>query len=70
LGSSGKTAITPQDLQQGLQGINGENSFQGVSGQIAFDPNGDPVNKAFVLLSVHDDGTIYMERGLGQFLKG
>jgi serine/threonine protein kinase len=69
LSSSGKTTITPQNLQQGLREINGENSFQGVSGQIAFDSNGDPVNKAFVLLSVHDDGTIYMERGLGQFLK-
>jgi serine/threonine protein kinase len=65
LSPSGKTAITLQELQQALQKI----SFQGVSGQIAFDEQGDPVNKAFVLLSVHDDGTIYMERGLGQFLK-
>src|SRR5207244_1524239 len=37
LGGSQKT-ITPQDLQQGLTKVNGVNTIQGVSGQIAFGP--------------------------------
>jgi ABC-type branched-subunit amino acid transport system substrate-binding protein len=70
LSSSGKTTMTPQDLERGLRGISGANSFQGVSGQIAFDKNGDPVNKAFVVLYVDEKGFIHMEPSrLGQFLQ-
>jgi serine/threonine protein kinase/ABC-type branched-subunit amino acid transport system substrate-binding protein len=69
LTSPGKIAMTPQDLQRGLQGISGTHGFQGVSGQIAFDQHGDPVNKAIVVLYVDSVGNIHMERGLGQFLK-
>jgi eukaryotic-like serine/threonine-protein kinase len=69
LSPSGKTTMTPQDLQRGLQGISGTNGFQGVSGQIAFDAHGDPVNKALVVLYVDENGFIHMETGLGQFLK-
>lgn len=69
LSPSGKTAMTLQDMQRGLQGISGTNSFQGVSGQIAFDKQGDPVNKALVVLYVDADGHIHMDRSLGQFLK-
>src|SRR5262249_10104385 len=43
LSPSGKTAMTPQDLQRGLQGMNAAHGFQGVSGQIAFDAQGDPI---------------------------
>ncbi len=69
LGPPGKTTITPEDLRRGLQGISGTSSFQGVSGQIAFDQHGDPVNKALVILRVDENGHIQMEGGLGQFLK-
>jgi serine/threonine protein kinase/ABC-type branched-subunit amino acid transport system substrate-binding protein len=65
----GKKNITPQDLQQGLQWINGANAIQGVSGEIAFGTNGDPVNKAIVILSVDPQGHIKMEPNIeGRFL--
>jgi len=70
--SAGKTKPTPTDLQQGLQQISGNNGFQGVSGQIAFGANGDPVNKAIVVLHVSPDGHIQMESmgtDQGRFLK-
>jgi eukaryotic-like serine/threonine-protein kinase len=69
LSPSGKTTMTPQDMQHGLQSINGTHGFQGVSGQVAFDQQGDPVNKEIVVLYVDSVGNIHMERGLGQFLK-
>ena len=65
----GKKNITPQDLQQGLQRINGANAIQGVSGEIAFGTGGDPVNKAIVILSVDPQGHIKMEPNIeGHFL--
>jgi ABC-type branched-subunit amino acid transport system substrate-binding protein len=68
--SSGKQTITPQDLHQTLSTINGANSFQGVSGQIAFGANGDPIDKAIVVLYVDPQGHIKMEpTRLGHFLK-
>lgn len=59
--NTGKTKLTPTDLQQGLQQISGTNGFQGVSGQITFGPDGDPVNKAIVILHVSLQGLIQME---------
>ncbi len=50
--SSGRTSLTPQTLQQGLTKINGDQAIQGVTGQISFGSNGDPVNKAIVVLHV------------------
>ncbi len=70
--SAGKTKLTPTDLQQGLKQISGANGFQGVSGQIAFGANGDPVNKAIVVLHVSPQGYIQMEpmgSDQGRFLK-
>lgn len=66
---AGKTQPTPQDVQEGLKMITGANSFQGASGQISFGADGDPVNKALVILHV-DNGHIKMQPfKLGQFLK-
>ena len=66
----GKQSFTGADLQRALTQINGANSFQGVSGQIAFGPDGNPVNKAFVILHVSPEGFIQMEPTvLGTFLK-
>lgn len=68
--NTGKTTVTPQDLQQGLLALNGKNSIQGVSGQIALGPNGDPIDKAIVVLYVDPQGHIHMEPTvLNRFLK-
>ncbi len=65
-----KTNITQADLQQGLKKITGANAIQGVSGQISFNTQGDPVNKAFVILHVVNGGFITMESVQGCFQKG
>ena len=68
--STGKQNITLQDIQGALKSLNGPNAFQGVSGQIAFGSNGDPAEKAIVVLSVDATGHIHMEPTiLGRFLK-
>ncbi|MBO0778724.1 MAG: ABC transporter substrate-binding protein, partial [Ktedonobacteraceae bacterium] len=68
--SGGKQTITPEDVKQALGQLNGANALQGVSGQISFGPNGDPVDKAIVVLHVSPSGTIQMEAThLGRFLK-
>jgi ABC-type branched-subunit amino acid transport system substrate-binding protein len=51
-----KTAITTNDLLLGIQAIKGTNAFQGVSGQIAFGPDSNPINKALVILRVVNGG--------------
>jgi serine/threonine protein kinase/ABC-type branched-subunit amino acid transport system substrate-binding protein len=68
--SAGKKTLTPQDLRDGLSQVNGSNAFQGVSGQVAFGANGDPVDKAIVVLYVDPVGRIHMEQTVeGRFLK-
>jgi serine/threonine protein kinase len=68
--NASKQGITPQDVQSALKSINGSNAFQGVSGQIAFGSNGDPLDKAIVVLFVDATGHIHMEPTiLGRFLK-
>lgn len=69
--AGGKQQFTPDDLRLALTRINGAQAIQGVSGQIAFDPKGDPIDKAFVVLYVVDPGGfIHMENSaLGTFLK-
>ncbi len=62
--------MTPQDLQQALKKLNGANTIQGVSGQIALGSDGNPINKAIVLLYVDPSGHIQMDPNiLGQFIK-
>ncbi|HCI79546.1 MAG TPA: hypothetical protein DHW02_07640 [Ktedonobacter sp.] len=62
--AGGNQQVTPQNEQQALT----HTSFQGVSGQIHFGTNGDPVNKAIVILSVDPKGQIGMELPVqGQF---
>jgi ABC-type branched-subunit amino acid transport system substrate-binding protein len=66
---SGGQSVTPERLQQALRKLNGNNTVQGVSGQIAFGPDGTPINKAIVLLSVNAQGYIQMDpQILGQFM--
>lgn len=62
-------SITPQDLQRGLTKVNGANAFQGVSGQIAFGSDGNPIDKAIVILYVDPEGHVKMEPiRVGRFL--
>lgn len=69
LTQTGQKTITPQAVQQGLTHINGSNAFQGVSGQVAFGTNGDPVDKSLVILYVDPTGHIKMEpKVVGRFL--
>jgi ABC-type branched-subunit amino acid transport system substrate-binding protein len=42
--------VTPNDVRIGLSQINSAHPFSGVSGQIAFDKNGNPINKTIVML--------------------
>ena len=65
-----KTAITADELVQGLKKIQGTQAIQGVSGQISFGPDGNPVNKAFVILKVAGGGFIQLESVQGCFQVG
>ncbi len=68
--STGKTSVTSQDVLQALKSLHGPKAIQGVSGQIAFGSNGDPAEKAIVVLYVDATGHIHMEPTiLGHFLK-
>ncbi|MBV9229661.1 MAG: hypothetical protein JOZ18_10145, partial [Chloroflexi bacterium] len=63
--AASKTTITADDLKNAL----GQTSFQGVSGWVTFGTDGDPVNKAIVILSVDSAGHIQMDPKVwGKFL--
>jgi serine/threonine protein kinase len=67
--AGGTTAPTATQMQQALTQITGAKAIQGVSGQIAFDSNGDPINKAVVVLSVDAQDHIQMDPKIeGKFL--
>jgi serine/threonine protein kinase/ABC-type branched-subunit amino acid transport system substrate-binding protein len=51
-----KTAITTNDLLLGIKSIHGANAIQGVSGQIDFGSDGNPIKKSLVILKVVDGG--------------
>jgi ABC-type branched-subunit amino acid transport system substrate-binding protein len=53
-----QNALTPGALRNGLAQITGKENIQGVGGQISFGSNGDPVNKAIVVLYVDPNGYI------------
>jgi ABC-type branched-subunit amino acid transport system substrate-binding protein len=50
--------IPPDVLQQNLAKITPDKAFQGVSGQIAFGSDGNPVDKAVVILFVNPNGYV------------
>src|SRR2546421_7301150 len=60
--------LTPNNLQKALKQITGAKAVQGVSGQIAFGPDNDPINKAIVVLYVDQDGHIHLNSVQGCFL--
>jgi serine/threonine protein kinase/ABC-type branched-subunit amino acid transport system substrate-binding protein len=51
-----KTSITTSDLLRGIKAIQGPNAIQGVSGQISFGSDGNPIQKALVILRVVNGG--------------
>ena len=53
---SGKL-VTMSDVQQAMK----KTTFQGVSGKITFDQNGDPINKAILILKTDAQGHTIME---------
>jgi ABC-type branched-subunit amino acid transport system substrate-binding protein len=55
-----KKPLIPSSLRDSLTQITGAKAIQGVSGQISFGSNGDPIDKAVVILSVDQDGHIHM----------
>jgi eukaryotic-like serine/threonine-protein kinase len=57
---AGNTIVTPVALQQGLTKITGYQAIQGVTGQISFGPDGDPVKKATVILYIDPAGHFKM----------
>jgi serine/threonine protein kinase/ABC-type branched-subunit amino acid transport system substrate-binding protein len=57
---SSNMAIAPKNLREGILQITGENAIQGVSGQISFGSNGDPMNKAVIILYIDQDGYTQM----------
>lgn len=57
--------ITLDQLRIGLT----KTSFQGASGQVKFDSNGDPVDKSIVILQVDSQGRIGLQSQFGKFLK-
>ncbi len=57
--------ITSDQLKVGLT----KTAFQGVSGQVKFDSNGDPVDKSIVILQVDSLGRIGLDKQFGKFLK-
>ena len=67
---SAKPSITPDSLLQALRTIKGANAIQGVSGQIAFNAQGDPVNKALVILKIVQGGFFTLDSVQGCFQKG
>jgi eukaryotic-like serine/threonine-protein kinase len=68
--TNGNVTLTPQVLANTLPFITGANAFQGVSGQIAFGPDHDPINKAIVILYTSKDGHIQLYNIQGCLVKG
>ncbi|MFL5587229.1 MAG: protein kinase domain-containing protein [Ktedonobacteraceae bacterium] len=65
-----KQNFTPDDIRKALLQITGSKAIQGVSGQISFGSNGDPINKAIVVLFVDPNGHIRLDSVQGCFLVG
>ena len=63
-----KGPLTGASLQQALTNITGANALQGVSGQIAFGPDGNPQDKAVVILNVDKQRKIHIIKTEGTFL--
>jgi serine/threonine protein kinase/ABC-type branched-subunit amino acid transport system substrate-binding protein len=63
--ATGKKDFTPDDLRTALTQITGAKAIQGASGQIAFNSQNDPADKAVLILFVSPEGFVKMENRLG-----
>jgi branched-chain amino acid transport system substrate-binding protein len=53
----------PESIRRWLAGVDADDAFEGVAGQVAFDQNGDPVNKRFTLGVIRNGGIVLPEAG-------
>jgi branched-chain amino acid transport system substrate-binding protein len=53
----------PDSIRRWLAGVDADDAFEGVAGQVAFDQNGDPVNKRFTLGVIRNGGIVLPEAG-------
>lgn len=58
---SGNIIITPGALRDSLGQINAASPIQGISGQIAFGTDGNPLNKPVVILSFDNNNNVRLE---------
>lgn len=70
LANTTRTSLTPADLLRGLRQIHGAQAIQGVSGQISFDAQGNPSNKALVILKIAPQGFFQIDSVQGCFQVG
>lgn len=69
--AQGKSSFTGQDLQQALTQLTGAKAIQGVSGQISFNAQNDPQDKAVLIVYVDASRFTKMQGlGAGKFLVG
>ncbi len=68
--TGGSTATSPSDLLENLKKMSGPHALQGVSGQISLGLDGNPVNKAVLLLGFDSNDNTRMESVMGAFLVG
>ena len=70
--ANANTSLTPDELQQSLKALTGTQAVQGLSGQISFGSDGNPLNKTVVILSVDADGFTQLAKNdiEGCFLNG
>ena len=68
-GTTVSMSVTPAELRDALASITASNAFQGATGQIAFGPNNDPLNKVVVMLAVSQKGLVQLQSVHGKFFK-
>lgn len=67
---SKKSSFVGSNLQQALTQITENKAFQGVSGQISFGSDGNPINKAIAVVCVDKSGHFRLDVVLGKFVVG
>ena len=65
-----KSPITGSDAQYVLTQVKGEYAFQGITSQIAFGPDNNPVDRAIVIICVSQGKFLKMDGIYGKFLVG
>jgi ABC-type branched-subunit amino acid transport system substrate-binding protein len=66
----GKTSITGSDVQHALTQVTENQAFQGVTSQISFGPDSNPIDRAIVIICVSQGKFLKMDGIYGKFLVG